>query len=84
LDNFAIEDPASEGVLALDADATLNYDELTAALDTTLTNTAERLGDANQDNVIDERDLDAGAYCASTTSGESSRYDIDLDGATDE
>ncbi len=84
LDNFAVEDLLTDGVLALEVDEKLNYDDLAAELDKTLANTSNCAGDGNQDGVIDQRDIDDWEFWANKTSGQSSWYDINLDGLTDE
>ena len=79
-----MEDLLTDGVLALEVDEKLNYDDLAAELDKTLANTSNCAGDGNQDGVIDQRDIDDWEFWANKTSGQSSWYDINLDGLTDE
>ncbi|MDA8660063.1 sulfatase-like hydrolase/transferase [Luminiphilus sp.] len=84
LDNLAASDLLARGDGELNAVQQTNYEQLTLQMDKALAGEPECTGDGNMDYVIDDKDLDAWAFWQEETSGQSSWYDINLDGLTDE
>jgi hypothetical protein len=84
LDNLAASDLLARGDGELNAVQQTNYEQLTLQMDKALAGEPECSGDGNMDYVIDDKDLDAWAFWQEETSGQSSWYDINLDGLTDE
>jgi len=84
LDNFAAEDLLARGEGELTSVAKANYEQLTVQLNKALAGEPDCLGDGNMDYVVDDEDLDAWAFWVEKTGGQSSWYDFNLDGLTDE
>ena len=85
LDNLAVNDLlAANGVAGLSPEALDNYEQLQAQLQVVLSGEADCPGDGNLDRIVDDNDLDNWAFWASSNDGQSSWYDFNLDGVTDE
>ena len=84
LDNFAAEDLLAQGDGGLTVSQKENYESLMLALDKTLAGEPDCAGDGNMDYVVDPADLDAWAFWAAETGGQSSWYDFNQDGLTDD
>lgn len=84
LDNFSAEDLLFRGDGDLNTVQQENYDQLMLQMDKALAGEPDCDGDGNMDYVVDQKDLDAWDFWRDKTDGQSSWYDFNFDGLTDE
>ena len=85
LDNLGVNNLlAANGTAGLSPEELDNYEQLQAQLQVVLAGESDCPGDGNLDRVVDGKDLDDWAFWADSHNGQSSWYDFNLDGLTDE